>query len=269
MREIFIDVENGSNNTIKVTQGDNLTESYKLIITENKIRLDLTNKKVKFAFVKSDSHYGDIIEELKILNAIEGEIEFEVVNRITKVDGLYSCGLAVYDDKGFLEHTGTFSLYVRESIFEKVSGELIKNSAYKELMSLLDKAVDLNKKLTTTVNNAENNSNTLLSIINNANNSNKTLSDNTEQANNLNNVLVKNTNIAKETNIDFENKDTTLKETIKKAQDINIKLETNENKANSNEEIRKSNENQRIEAEKKREETIKELTSHTLYYEIL
>ena len=231
MREIFIDVENGSNNTIKVTQGDNLTESYKLIITENKIRLDLTNKKVKFAFVKSDSHYGDIIEELKILNAIEGEVEFEVVNRITKVDGLYSCGLAVYDDKGFLEHTGTFSLYVRESIFEKVSGELIKNSAYKELISLLDRATNLNKEIDPIVINAEEKTNTLKENIKVADNSNKTLVDNTEKANTLNNTLVENTNEAKKTNEDAVIKDNTLKETIKAAEanNNNKLIHTNDN----------------------------------------
>ncbi|WP_024614696.1 BppU family phage baseplate upper protein [Clostridium sp. Ade.TY] len=205
MREIFIDVVNGSDSTIKVTQNDNLTGSYKLIITENSRRLDLTDKNIKFAFVKSDSHLGDIIEDLRVSNPIQGEIDFPITNRITKVDGLYSCGIAIYNSTGYLEHTGTFNLYVRENIFEKVSGELLENSAYKELMSLLDKATNLNAELNPLVTNGTALKNDLENDINKANNLKNDLEINTNRATAINDTLVKNTATAEEKNTTLNN----------------------------------------------------------------
>lgn len=205
MREIFIDVVNGSDSTIKVTQNDNLTGSYKLIITENGRRLDLTDKNIKFAFVKSDNHLGDIIEDLRVTNATQGEIDFPITNRITKVDGLYSCGIAIYNSTGYLEHTGTFNLYVRENLFEKVSGELLENSAYKELMSLLDKATNLNAELNPLVTNGTALKNDLENDINQANNLKNNLETNTNRATTINDNLVKNTATAEEKNTTLNN----------------------------------------------------------------
>ena len=127
MTEIFIDIVEGSNNTITVTENDNLTETYKLILMKNRIRINLTNKKVKFVFVKSNSNNGDIFDEMNISNPAEGEVELPITNKITKDNGLYSCGLAIYNNQGYLEHTGIFNLYVKENLFEKVSNELIEH----------------------------------------------------------------------------------------------------------------------------------------------
>lgn len=205
MREIYIDVANGSDNTIKVTQGDNLTETYKLILMRNKIRINLTDRKVKFAFLKENSNHGDIIENLDITNAIEGEIDFPITNRITKIDGLYSCGIAIYNSTGYLEYTGTFSLYVRENIFEKVSGELLENSTYKELISLLDKATGLNKELDPLVTNGTILKTSLENDIIQASNLKNDLETNTNRATTINDTLVKNTATAVEKNTTLNN----------------------------------------------------------------
>lgn len=212
MKEIYIDVENGSNNTIKVTQGDNLTETYTLILMKNRIRINLTDRKVKFAFVKSNSNHGDIFDEINISNPIEGEVELPITNKITKSNGSYSCGLAIYNSSGYLEHTGTFNLYVKENLFEKVSGKLLENSVYTELMSLLDKVTDINNNLTVNINeakktndNATNLKNALENDINRADTLKNDLETGINKANPVNDSLIKNTSNAVEKNTTLNN----------------------------------------------------------------
>lgn len=206
MKEIFIDVLQGSNNTITVTENDNLTETYKLILMKNRIRIDLTNKKVKFVFVKSNSNNGNIFDEMNISNAIEGEVELPITNQISKENGMYSCGLAIYNNEGYLEHTGVFNLYVKENLFEKVSNELIEHNTYKKLISLLDKASDINNKLITNTGEANKVNNTSINLRN-------ALEGEVNRANQVNDTLSKTKN-------DAVDKNTTLNNSLEEAKKL-------------------------------------------------
>ena len=198
MTEIFIDIVEGSNNTITVTENDNLTETYKLILMKNRIRINLTNKKVKFVFVKSNSKNGDIFDEMNISNPAEGEVEFPITNKITKDNGLYSCGLAIYNNEGYLEHTGIFNLYVKENLFEKVSDELIEHNTYKKLTSLLDKASDINNKLITNTSEANKVNNAAINLKN-------ALEDEVNKASQVNDTLTKTNSAAVDKNTTLNN----------------------------------------------------------------
>lgn len=206
MIEIFIDIVEGSNNTITVTENDNLTETYKLILMKNRIRINLTNKKVKFVFVKSNSNNGDIFDEMNISNPAEGEVELPITNKITKDNGLYSCGLAIYNNQGYLEHTGIFNLYVKENLFEKVSNELIEHNTYKTLISLLDKASDMNSKLVTNTSEANKVNNTAINLRN-------ALEGEVNRANQVNDTLTK-------TNSAAVDKNTTLNNSLEEAKKL-------------------------------------------------
>ncbi|KJU72463.1 BppU family phage baseplate upper protein [Clostridium baratii] len=206
MTEIFIDIVEGSNNTITVTENDNLTETYKLILMKNRIRINLTNKKVKFVFVKSNSNHGDIFDEMNISNPTEGEVELPITNQITKDNGLYSCGLAIYNNEGYLEHTGVFNLYVKENLFEKVSNELIEHNTYKKLTSLLDKASDINNKLVTNTSKANKVNDTAINLKN-------ALESEVNKANQVNDILTK-------TNSAADNKNSTLNNSLEEAKKL-------------------------------------------------
>ncbi|WP_338598145.1 BppU family phage baseplate upper protein [Clostridium baratii] len=198
MTEIFIDILEGSNNTITVTENDNLTETYKLILMKNRIRINLTDKKVKFVFVKSNSNRGDIFDEMNISNPAEGEVELPITNKITKDNGLYSCGLAIYNNEGYLEHTGIFNLYVKENLFEKVSDELIEHNTYKKLTSLLDKASDINNKLITNTSEANKVNNAAINLKN-------ALEGEVNKANQVNDTLTKTNSAAVDKNKTLNN----------------------------------------------------------------
>lgn len=206
MTEIFIDVLQGSNNTITITENDNLTQTYKLILMKNRIRINLTDKKVKFVFVKSNSNRGDIFNEMNISNAIEGEVELPITNQISKENGMYSCGLAIYNNEGYLEHTGVFNLYVKENLFEKVSNELIEHNTYKKLTSLLDKASDMNSKLVTNTSEANKVNNTAINLRN-------ALEGEVNRANQVNDTLTK-------TNSAAVDKNTTLNNSLEEAKKL-------------------------------------------------
>ncbi|WP_338609518.1 BppU family phage baseplate upper protein [Clostridium baratii] len=198
MTEIFIDILEGSNNTITVTENDNLTETYKLILMKNRIRINLTDKKVKFVFVKSNSKNGDIFDEMNISNPAEGEVELPITNKITKDNGLYSCGLAIYNNEGYLEHTGIFNLYVKENLFEKVSDELIEHNTYKKLTSLLDKASDINNKLITNTSEANKVNNAAINLKN-------ALEGEVNKASQVNDILTKTNSAAVDKNTNLNN----------------------------------------------------------------
>ncbi|WP_338627605.1 BppU family phage baseplate upper protein [Clostridium baratii] len=206
MTEIFIDILEGSNNTITVTENDNLTETYKLILMKNRIRINLTDKKVKFVFVKSNSKNGDIFDEMNISNPAEGEVELPITNQISKENGMYSCGLAIYNNQGYLEHTGIFNLYVKENLFEKVSNELIEHDTYKKLTSLLDKASDMNSKLVTNTSEANKVNNTAINLRN-------ALEGEVNRANQVNDTLTK-------TNSAAVDKNTTLNNSLEEAKKL-------------------------------------------------
>ncbi|CUP72572.1 BppU family phage baseplate upper protein [Clostridium baratii] len=206
MKEIFIDVLQGSNNTITVTENDNLTETYKLILMKNRIRINLTNKKVKFVFVKPNSNHGDIFDEMNISNPTEGEVELPITNQISKENGMYSCGLAIYNNEGYLEHTGIFNLYVKENLFEKVSNELIEHNTYKKLISLLDKASDINNKLITNTGEANKVNNAAINLKN-------ALEGEVNRANQVNDTLTK-------TNSAAVDKNTTLNNSLEEAKKL-------------------------------------------------
>lgn len=198
MKEIFIDVLQGYNNTITVTENDNLTETYKLILMKNRIRINLTNKKVKFVFVKPNSNHGDIFDEMNISNPTEGEVELPITNQISKENGMYSCGLAIYNNEGYLEHTGIFNLYVKENLFEKVSNELIEHNTYKKLISLLDKASDINNKLITNTSEANKVNNAAINLKND-------LEGEVNRANRVNDTLTKTNSAAVDKNTNLNN----------------------------------------------------------------
>ncbi|MDM0598894.1 BppU family phage baseplate upper protein, partial [Clostridium perfringens] len=124
MKEIFINVDSYNSEGIKTIQGNNNAEIYKICISKSKVRLSLVGKTVKLGYVMAGTTKGDIIEDLNISNAEQGEITFPITNKISKKNGVYTCQLAIYGADGFLEYTATFGLTVEANIFTKIAGEI-------------------------------------------------------------------------------------------------------------------------------------------------
>lgn len=211
-----INVDSYNNEGIKTIKGNNNAEIYKLYILKNKRRLSLVGKTVKLGYVMVGTTNGDVIENLNITNAEQGEITFPITNRISKKDGVYSCQLAIYGADGFLEHTATFGLTVEANIFTKIAGEIADSKDFTYLENILDKASKLSEKLKENTSTATNANSNLESNIIEANNINSKLLENTSTATSLNKNLESNIDLAKE-----------VKETIKDLDTKNIEATSN------------------------------------------
>ncbi|HBI7014143.1 TPA: BppU family phage baseplate upper protein [Clostridium perfringens] len=174
-----INVDSYNNEGIKTIKGNNNAEIYKLYILKNKRRLSLVGKTVKLGYVMAGTTKGDIIENLNITNAEQGEITFPITNRISKQDGVYSCQLAIYGSDEFLEYTATFGLTVEANIFTKIAGEIENSKDLTYIERILEEAKTVSRDLKTNIPVATNLNSSLESNISNARNINTTLADTT------------------------------------------------------------------------------------------
>ncbi|ASY52769.1 DUF2479 domain-containing protein [Clostridium perfringens] len=177
-----INVDSYNNEGIKTIKGNNNAEIYKLYILKNKRRLSLVGKTVKLGYVMVGTTNGDVIENLNITNAEQGEITFPITNRISKKDGVYSCQLAIYGADGFLEHTATFGLTVEANIFTKIAGEIADSKDLTYIERILEESKTVSGDLKTNIPVATNLNSSLESNISNARNINTTLADTTEKS---------------------------------------------------------------------------------------
>ncbi|MBO3393961.1 BppU family phage baseplate upper protein [Clostridium perfringens] len=230
-----INVDSYNNEGIKTIKGNNNAEIYKLYILKNKRRLSLVGKTVKLGYVMVGTTNGDVIENLNITNAEQGEITFPITNRISKKDGVYSCQLAIYGADGFLEHTATFGLTVEANIFTKIAGEIADSKDFTYLENILDKASKLSEKLKENTSSATNANSNLESNITEANNINSKLLENTSTATSLNKNLESNIDLAKEvkeTIKDLDTKNIEATEKIETLTGLNAKAEELSNNIN-------------------------------------
>ena len=177
-----INVDSYNNEGIKTIKGNNNAEIYKLYILKNKRRLSLVGKTVKLGYVMAGTTKGDIIEDLNITNAEQGEITFPITNKISKQDGVYSCQLAIYGADEFLEYTATFGLTVEDNIFTKIAGEIENSKDLTYIERILEEAKIVSGDLKTNIPVATNLNSSLESNISNARNINTTLADTTEKS---------------------------------------------------------------------------------------
>lgn len=182
MKEIVINVDSCNSESIKTIQGNNNAEFYKIYLLENERRLSLVGKTVKFGYVMNGTTKGDIIEDLNISNAEQGEITFPITNKISKKDGVYTCQLAIYGADEFLEYTATFGLTVQANIFTKIAGEIADTKDLTYIESILEEAKTVSRDLKTNIPVATNLNSSLESNISNARNINTTLADTTEKS---------------------------------------------------------------------------------------
>lgn len=235
MEKIFINVDSYNNEGIKTIQGNNNAETYKIYLLKNKIRLSLVGKTVKLGYVMAGTTKGDIIEDLNITNAEQGEITFPITNKISKKDGVYTCQLAIYGANGFLEYTATFGLTVQANIFTKIAGEIADSKDFTYLENILDKASKLSEKLKENTSSATNINSNLESNITEANNINSKLLENTSTATGLNKNLESNIDLAKEikeTIKDLDTKNIEATSKIERLEGLNTKAEELSNNIN-------------------------------------
>lgn len=228
MKGIFINVDSYNSEGITTIQGNNNAEIYKICISKRKVRLSLVGKTVKLGYVMAGTTKGDIIEDLNISNAEQGEITLPITNKISKKDGVYTCQLAIYGADGFLEYTATFGLTVQSNIFTKIAGEIADSKDFTYLENILDKASKLSEKLKENTSSATNANSNLESNIIEANNINSKLLENTSTATGLNKNLESNITLAegvKETIKDLDTKNIEATSKIERLEGLNTKAE--------------------------------------------
>ncbi|WP_075809880.1 BppU family phage baseplate upper protein [Clostridium perfringens] len=155
MKEIFIDINDYNKSFITATENDNNSDIYKIIITEDARRFDLTGKTVQMAYAISYTDKGDILN-LNVTNPTEGEITLEITNELTRKDGDYTCQLLILGENEYRRHSKYyFNLSIRENLFNKISGEIIESPSIGILQELVKKAEFLNTQLENNNNVAE------------------------------------------------------------------------------------------------------------------
>lgn len=146
MKEIFIDVKGCSNDFITAIESDNNSDIYKIVLTENDRRIDLTNKTVNMAYVLNGTKEGEVMN-LNITSPAEGEITLVITEILTRREGNYTCQIVVLGDENYRKHTNYFNLSIRENLFNKISGEIIDSPSLGVLQELVKKAEFLNTQL--------------------------------------------------------------------------------------------------------------------------
>lgn len=147
MKEIFVDINDYNKSFITATESDNNSDVYKIIITEDGRRFDLTEKNVQMAYAISYTDKGDILN-LNVTNPTEGEITLEITNELTRKDGDYTCQLLILGENEYRRHSKYyFNLSIRENLFNKISGEIIESPNIGILQELVKKAEFLNIQL--------------------------------------------------------------------------------------------------------------------------
>lgn len=213
MKEIFINVDFFNSEGIKTIQGNNNAETYKICILKSKVRLSLVGKTVKLGYVMAGTTNGDILEDLNITNAAQGEITFPITNKISKKDGVYTCQLAIYGTDGFLEYTATFGLTVQANIFTKIAGEIENSKDLTYIERILEEANNISEELKSNIPVAKQ-----LNI--DLENQNRILNENIDRANGVNNTLITTTEQSKVTATDAIEKKSQLEISIVKAKDF-------------------------------------------------
>ncbi|NGT68174.1 BppU family phage baseplate upper protein [Clostridium perfringens] len=222
MEKIFINVDSCNNEGIKTIQGNNNAETYKIYLLKNKIRLSLVNKTVKLGYVMAGTTQGDIIEDLNISNAEQGEITFPITNKISKKDGVYTCQLAIYGADGFLEYTATFGLTVQANIFTKIAGEIENSKDLTYIERILEEATNVSEELKSNIPVAR-------QLNSDLENQNRILNENMDRANGVNNTLITTTEQSKVAAMDAIEKKSQLENSIVKAKEFIDGLDGSQN----------------------------------------
>ncbi|EOU1751198.1 BppU family phage baseplate upper protein [Clostridium perfringens] len=222
MKEIFINVDSYNSEGIKTIQGNNNAEIYKICISKSKVRLSLVGKTVKLGYVMAGTAKGDIIEDLNISNAEQGEITFPITNKISKKDGVYTCQLAIYGADGFLEYTATFGLTVQANIFNKIAEEIENSKDLTYIERILEEATNISEELKSNIPVARQ-----LNI--DLENQNRILNENMDRANGVNNTLITTTEQSKVVATDAIEKKSQLESSIVKAKEFIDGLDESQN----------------------------------------
>lgn len=222
MKEIFINVDFYNSEGIKTIQGNNNAEIYKICISKSKVRLSLVGKTVKLGYVMAGTAKGDIIEDLNISNAEQGEITFPITNKISKKDGVYTCQLAIYGADGFLEYTATFGLTVQANIFNKIAEEIENSKDLTYIERILEEATNISEELKSNIPVARQ-----LNI--DLENQNRILNENMDRANGVNNTLITTTEQSKVAATDAIEKKSQLESSITKAKEFIEGLDGSQN----------------------------------------
>ncbi|EHR9039688.1 BppU family phage baseplate upper protein [Clostridium perfringens] len=208
-----INVDSYNNEGIKTIKGNNNAEIYKLYILKNKRRLNLVGKTVKLGYVMAGTTKGDIIEDLNITNAEQGEITLPITNIISKQDGVYSCQLAIYGADEFLEYTATFGLTVKANIFTKIAGEIENSKDLTYIERILEEATNISEELKSNIPVAR-------QLNSDLENQNRILNENMDRANGVNNTLITTTEQSKVAATDAIEKKSQLESSITKAKEF-------------------------------------------------
>jgi hypothetical protein len=152
-----IKASNGKPMTIAFSQGDVKTAILIIDLTENDTALDLTGKKVRVSFKKSDgtSVMQDMTTGISILDAAAGKIQIELSTQALSARGNVRGQISISDEvAGLVSETAEFTFVVRESI---INTSIVSSNELPIIEEMLEASEILGEvDLQTIVNNTNN-----------------------------------------------------------------------------------------------------------------
>lgn len=148
MITLKLDKKGGINKgDINMIESDNKSDVYIIQLYKEGAIYNLTGKTIELNILEKRRKYGDTFT-LPVYEATQGKIKLEVVEGMTKTDGLFYFQITVKDGKGLVDNFPIFPVEIKNSIKDEIIGTVVASPYMKILLDAVEQAesaVDLVK----------------------------------------------------------------------------------------------------------------------------
>lgn len=159
MKRLRYDIIEGfDKGVIDAYENDNNTEIYNIKMMKDRFRnvYDLSGKGVILCIIDPKTKGGDVLE-IEIVEAAEGVIKLPIKSELTLKDGVYIAQFTIHADN-FRQSTKVFTINIKNSILNEISGEIVENEKFKFLIDALDRVDSYTSMIKEIKNKADENS---------------------------------------------------------------------------------------------------------------
>lgn len=133
MITLRLDKKGGINRgDINMIETDNKSDVYIIQLYKGEEVYNLTGKTVELSILEKKRGYGDTFD-LPIYEATTGKIKLEVLEGMTKTDGLFYFQITVKDSTGLVDNFPIFPVEIKNSLKDDIIGTVV-NSPYMQIL---------------------------------------------------------------------------------------------------------------------------------------
>lgn len=124
---------------INMIESDNKSDVYIIQLYKEGTVYNLTGKTIELNILEKRRKYGDTFT-LPVYEATQGKIKLEVVEGMTKTDGLFYFQITVKDGKGLVDNFPIFPVEIKNSIKDDIIGAVVAGPYMQILLDAVTKA---------------------------------------------------------------------------------------------------------------------------------